>query len=182
MGYFCFKMFEKGLVCRGYKFKEGVNECDHATCVKEGFHAAENPLDCLSYYPSFDANECWLCYADGEIHEKGDDSKLSCTRLEILRRLEKWEFIYEACRYIIEHPWSEYNRYVQEDVGTTSEQGFAIVVGQAPQAKCVRDGDIVALIVKKKHGNAEKLVFLYGEETKKGATYRAFDNETDDEE
>lgn len=182
MGYYCYKMFSPGLICRGYQFKEGVNECDHATCVKEGFHAAENPLDCLRYYPSFDANECWLCYADGEIHEKGDDSKLSCTRLEILRRLEKWEFVFEACRYIIDHPWSEYNRYVQEDVGTTSGQGFAIVVGQDPQCKCLADGDVVALIVKRRHGNAEKMVFLYGEETKKGATYRAWGGDEDEQE
>lgn len=179
MGMFCYKMFAPGLKCRGYQFKVGVNECEHATCVKEGFHAAENPLDCLSYYPNFDTSECWLCYADGEIHEKGDDSKLSCTRLEILRRLEKWEFVYEACRYIIDHPWSDYNRHVQIDVGTTAEQGFAIVVGEAPQAKANANGDIVALIVKSEHGKAEKLIFLYGEETKKGVVYEAWRDKED---
>ena len=98
MGMYVYKMFNKGLICRGYKFKEGLNECDHATCVREGFHAAENPLDCLSYYPDFDNSECWLCYADGDIHEDGTDSKISCTCLEILRRLEKHEFVVEADR------------------------------------------------------------------------------------
>ena len=180
MGYFCYKMFRPGLQCRGYKFKVGVNECDHANCVKNGFHAAENPLDCLSYYPDFDANECWLCYADGEIHENGSDSKLSCTRLEILRRLEKWEFVYEACRYIIDHPLSAYNNHVQTDVGTTAQQGFAIVVGNEPQAEAKSDGDIIALLVKSERGRAEKLIFLYGDETKKGVVYRAWRDQEDE--
>lgn len=98
MGMYCYKMFDKGLKCRGYQFKVGLNECDHATCVKEGFHAAENPLDCLSYYPHWNESECYLCYAE-DYHENGSDSKISCTHLEILRRLEISEFIFEAVRY-----------------------------------------------------------------------------------
>lgn len=178
MGYFCYKMFNKGLSCRGYKFKVGANECEHATCVKEGFHAAENPLDCLSYYPKFDDSECWLCYADGEIHENGSDSKLSCTRLEILRRLDKWEFIYEAVRYILEHPRSALNCHVERDVGSTGGQGFSIVVGEEPTARAFKNGDVIALLVTSRGGiGYEKVVFLHGDEVKKGTVYRAWRDE-----
>lgn len=181
MGMFCYKMFAPGLKCRGYQFKVGVNECEHATCVKEGFHAAENPLDCLSYYPNFDTSECWLCYAEG-IHEDGSDSKISCMHLEILRRLDISEFIFEAVRYILEHPKRELNGNVLHGKGKTNKNGFAIVVGQEPEAKATHDGDVIALLVTSRNGvGYEKVVFLHGDEVRRGITYRAW-RDADDEE
>ena len=171
MGMYVFKMFNPGLVCRGYKFREGVNECDHATCVREGFHAAENPLDCLSYYPDFDSSECWLCYADGDIHEDGTDSKISCTRLEILRRLGKLSFIYEAARYIIEHPQRPLASCVFKNHGRSNSNGFAVVVGYDPKARAEEDGDILCLIKKGKEGEPWSLSIRCGCYVKKGTWY-----------
>lgn len=152
MGMFVYKMFDKGLKCRGYQFKVGVNECEHATCVREGFHAAENPLDCLSYYPNFDESECWLCYADGDIHEDGSDSKISCTRLEILRPLDKFNFVYEAVRYILAHPKRPLNELVCRERGTADSNGFVIVKGRAPVARGNRDGDVLAWLIEDRNG------------------------------
>ena len=180
MGMFVYKMFAPGLVCRGYKFKEGVNECDHATCVKEGFHAAENPLDCLSYYPHFDESECWLCYADGDIHEDGSDSKISCTRLEILKRLTKAEFVYAAVQYILEHPKRPLSHVVsvcekKKTIASVNYNGFAIAVGEEPKARARADGDVIALLVTARRGEGyEKLVFLCGYEVKRNTVYRAW--------
>ena len=177
MGMFVYKMFDKGLRCRGYRFKLGVNECDHATCVREGFHAAENPLDCLSYYPNFDTSECYVCYAEG-IHEDGSDSKISCTHLEILRRLDLFEFIYESVRYILEHPKRPIGSPVSIDRGETNNNGFAIVIGKEPRALSKRDGAVIALIVTARQGNGyEKVVFLHGDEVKRGVEYRAWRDE-----
>lgn len=174
MGMYVYKMFGKGLQCRGYKFKMGVNECDHATCVREGFHAAENPLDCLSYYPDFDKSECYVCYAEG-IHEDGSDSKISCTHLEILRRLDISEFVFESVRYILEHPKRELNNLVNTDHGETNGNGFAIVIGEEPRAVAMRDGAVIALMVTSRNGiGYEKVIFLHGDEVKKGTTYRAW--------
>ena len=173
MGMYVYKIFSKGLVCRGYKFKLGVNECDHATCVKNGFHAAENPLDCLSYY-QWKGNECYLCYAEG-IHEDGSDTKISCTHLEILRRLELSEFVFEAVRYILEHPKRQLNGNVMHNSGETNGHGFAIVVGKEPKAKAKHDGEVIALLVTARRGiGYEKVVFLHGEEVQAGTTYRAW--------
>ncbi len=176
MGIFVYKMFDKGLKCRGYKFKMGLNECEHATCAKEGFHAAENPLDCLSYYSHFDSSECWLCYADGEVHENGSDTKISCTRLEILRQLRKADFVYEAVRYIIEHPARPLHSLVSMGVEptVTNHNGFAISVGKAPSARARCNGDVIALLVLAENGKEyERLVFLHGDEVKAGKVYRA---------
>jgi hypothetical protein len=186
MGLYVYKMFEKGLKCRGYQFKVGANECDHATCVKEGFHAAENPLDCLSYYPNFDGSECWLCFADGEVHENGSDSKISCTRLEILRRLSKPVFVAEAVNYILAHPRRPLSSVVaicdgKHRVQTTNSNGFVIAVGEEPRARAQRDGEVIALLVTSRSGHGyEKLIFLHGEEVKAGVTYRAWRDEEDE--
>lgn len=171
MGMYVFKMFKPGLVCRDYQFKVGVNECEHATCVLEGFHAAENPLDCLSYYPDFDSSECWLCYADGDIHEDGRDSKISCTRLEILRRLGKVSFVYEAGRYIIEHPLRPLAPCVFHNRGTSDVNGFAVVVGKDPKARAERDGDILCLIKNGEEGEPWGLTILCDGSVKKGKWY-----------
>ena len=172
MGMYVYKMFKPGLMCRGYKFKVGINECDHATCVKEGFHAAENPLDCLSYYPDFDSSECWLCYADGDIHEDGTDSKISCTKLEILRRLEKHEFVCEAVTYMIEHPKRALNNLIKYDNAYTDSNGIAIVIGKNPKAIAHEDGGVIALIQANEKNVPEKVLLIYGEQVKKGHTYQ----------
>lgn len=179
MGMFVYKMFSPGLICRGYQFKEGLNTCERATCVKEGFHAAENPLDCLSYYSNFDGSECWLCYADGDVHEDGSDTKISCTRLEILRRMSKVDFVYEAVRYILEHPKRPLSPLVtackKRTVATVNRNGFAIAVGESPQARAAHDGDIIALLVTSRNGiGYEKLVFIYGNEVTRGVVYKAW--------
>ena len=180
MGMYVYKMFNPGLVCRDYQFKEGVNECEHATCARNGFHAAENPLDCLSYYSDFEKSECWLCYADGEVHEDGSDSKISCTRLEILRRLGKVEYLAEALRYMIRHPKRPWSSHVEINHGSVHSNGMVIVRGQEPLARGTRVGDLLAL-AKEAPGTGEVIeVGLYridGEELKPGVYYDIRGNE-----
>ena len=45
-----YKGFNKGFICRGYQFSQGENVTEEANCAKNGFHSAENPLDCITYY------------------------------------------------------------------------------------------------------------------------------------
>ena len=157
MGMFVFKMFQKGLVCRGYQFKVGVNECEHATCVREGFHAAENPLDCLSYYSNFNESECWLCYADGDVHEDGSDSKISCTRLEILRRLGKEEFLAYALQFMAEHPKRPWSDHVAADRSEVHSNDFVVVRGKDPIARGGRIGDYLALAREDENGEVREV-------------------------
>ena len=98
-----YKLFEKDLTCRGYQFKPGLNACEEANCVQNGFHAAENPLDCLAYY-RWEDSVCWLCNAGGDIDEDGRDSKISCTELTLEKELSLKEYMVHAASYIIRHP------------------------------------------------------------------------------
>lgn len=46
-----YKGFNKDMTCRGFQFKEGeAYEEKYAELCESGFHACENPLDCLKYY------------------------------------------------------------------------------------------------------------------------------------
>lgn len=83
-----YKGFEKGLICRGYQFIMGKNVTDQANCQRNGFHCAANPLDCLYHYPNIYTSEYYLVKAEGDLDEDAYDSKISCTELTILRRLD----------------------------------------------------------------------------------------------
>ena len=47
---YAYKGFEPDLSCRGYRFVMGKNVTPEANCASNGFHCAEDPLDCLTYY------------------------------------------------------------------------------------------------------------------------------------
>ncbi|RAQ22132.1 hypothetical protein DPQ25_13670 [Hydrogeniiclostridium mannosilyticum] len=137
-----YKAFRPGLICLGYQFVMGLNVTDKANCRKNGFHSAENPLDCLSYY-SFGGSEFYLVDAGGDIDEDGTDSKISCTELRILKQLSKKEFFLHALAYMVDHPHREWNSHVDAD-RATAHNGFAVVRGFDPLA-CGDHGDYLAL-------------------------------------
>lgn len=142
-----YKGFHPGLICRDYQFVMGLNVTEKANCRANGFHCAANPLDCLSYYSDMEQSEYYLVDAGGDIDEDGSDTKISCTRLTILRKLDRTEFFLHALAYMVDHPNLKWNGCVQQDAGHTSN-GFAVVRGVQPMA-CGKLGDILALAKEK---------------------------------
>lgn len=138
-----YKGFRRGLVCLGYQFTMGLNVTDQANCHANGFHCAANPLDCLSYYPDMDHSEYCLVDAGGDIDEDGEDSKIACTHLNILKKLTRKEFFLHVLAYMVDHPELEWNGRVRREVGEASS-GFVVVRGFDPVA-CGKKGDILAL-------------------------------------
>ena len=129
-----YKGFDKNLKCRGYQFEEGkVHTEPEANCVKNGFHCAEDPLDCLSYYPDWDNSVYYIVEASGDIHEDGSDSKISCTEMRLLRKLTIEEFVAVSLRYIVQHPSRNWNSRVKKDEGKANDK-FVIVRGKNPIA------------------------------------------------
>ena len=46
-----YKGFKEDMTCRGFQYEEGKTyHADKAELCESGFHACENPLDCLKYY------------------------------------------------------------------------------------------------------------------------------------
>lgn len=129
-----YKMFRPGLICKGYQFRaDALNVTDKANCRQNGFHCAENPLDCLSYYPDFAGSECWEVEAGGDIDEDDLDSKISCTEMRLIRPLTLRDFLEAALLYMAGHPFREWNGNVQKDRGK-AVAGFAVVRGPEPEA------------------------------------------------
>ena len=137
-----YKGFCRGLVCLGYQFVMGLNVTEQANCGANGFHCAENPLDCLSYYSDMAGSEYCLVKAGGDVDEDDFDSKISCTELTIVKKLEREEFFLHALAYMADHPGRKWNRHVQKGQGS-AQDGFAVVRGADPVA-CGGKGDILA--------------------------------------
>lgn len=137
-----YKGFDPGLECRGYRFVMGLNITDEANCVQNGFHCAENPLDCLSYYSDMERSEYYLVNAGGDVDEDAIDSKISCTELTILRRLNKLEFFLHALAYMVDHPKRKWNSNVCKEIGQAKD-GYVVVRGIDPKASGSQ-GDVLA--------------------------------------
>ena len=137
-----YKGFAPGLVCRAYQFSLGLNTTEKANCRENGFHCAENPLDCLTYYSDMDQSEYYLVNAGGDMDEDDCDSKISCTELTIIKKLSKEEFFLHALAYMANHPKREWNRRVKRDQAESND-GYAVVRGIDPVAKGGM-GDILA--------------------------------------
>lgn len=129
-----YKGFRPGLICRGYQFKMGLNVTDKANCARNGFHCAEDPLDCLRYYPNMEQSEYCLVNASGDVDEDANDSKISCTELTILKKLDLSEFCLHALAYMADHPHRQCNERVIREFGIAWD-GFVVVRGTAPKAK-----------------------------------------------
>lgn len=163
-----YKAFNKNLTCtRGkgtFQYEEGKwFEEPEANCRKNGFHCAENPLDCLTYYGNMEESVYYLVLADGDINEDGNDSKISCTRIKLVKRLDKERFVMHAMQYLYQHPERESGR-VEADRGT-AERDFVIVRGKNPAARG-KTGTILGLL-KEAEGSRqieEMAVYMAGEQ------------------
>lgn len=127
--------------------KMGLNVTKEANCAKNGWHCAENPLDCLSYFSWDGKNEFYLCVADGDIHESGNASVISCTELTVLKRLDLTEFVAEAVKFIIRHPKRPLNSRISEIGDFKKTDFFGIVCGSNPSASG-EDGVVLAFVKK----------------------------------
>ena len=139
-----YKAFHKDLVCRGYRFHYGVNITDQANCVKNGFHCARNPIDCFRYYPNASITEFCLVDAGGDIDEDAIDSKISCTELNIIKRLTPGSFLLHCLLWLSKHAEDRTHPLVNRNNGEALN-GYAIIVGRSPVAKG-KNGDFLALL------------------------------------
>lgn len=155
-----YKAFDRDLSCTAYgnRYQYNIgewNEETEADCVKRGFHCAENPLDCLTYYPNFNNARYFIVEAAGDIDEDDTDSKIACTKLKLLKELNLEEFVLEAVRYIVMHPGRRDDR-INEDKCIYGKNGrisngFAIVYGKNPTFKGPI-GTVIGMVQQEKDG------------------------------
>ena len=135
-----FKALKKDLTCtmgKGvFQYQEGVwIEEDEANVSENGLHACLNVLDCFGYYSFSPENVVYLAIADGDISEDGYGTRISCTRLKLIRSLTTEEIVLHAMNYINLHPELDNSiRYVKEERGE-ADNAFIIVRGKNPAAQ-----------------------------------------------
>ena len=77
-----YKGFNKDMTCRGFRYEVGKEyETDRARLCENGFHACENPLNVLCYYPLRDGNRYCEVEQDGEVEQ--DSNKTASTKIKI---------------------------------------------------------------------------------------------------
>ena len=155
-----YKGFKKDLTCLGYKFNEdGINKTDQANCRKNGFHCAENPMDCLDYYSDWKNSVYYEVDAAGDIDEDEIDSKISCTEMQLVKRLTIEQLLFEGLIYMVEHPERNWNGHVKKECGK-AYNGFVVVRGKNPIASG-NLGDILVLLKEEENCSAiEEVAFL----------------------
>ena len=101
-----YKGFNRDMTCRGFQFEEGKTyefQGDVKLC-ESGFHACEDPMDCLRYY-----DPCESVYHEVEIddvsNERQDDTKIVGKKIRIGERMTiksivkaSIEYVFAVCR------------------------------------------------------------------------------------
>ena len=137
-----YKGFNKGLICRGYQFSKGENITEEANCAKNGFHSAENPLDCITYYGNIKDSIYCIVEVTGDMDEDDRDSKIASTELRIIKQLTLEELFLHALAFMVDHPKRTWSNHVSKDQAT-ARYGYAVVRGSDPVARG-KLGDILA--------------------------------------
>lgn len=122
-----------------------------AKCAHNGFHCAENPLCALGYYNSMDSR-FFIVEAGGDINQDGYGTRISCTKLTLLKEISRIQLAVLACQYIQQYPdREEKETHLERDSGSVNTKGdFVIVRGKNPEGKGVK-GSYIFLMKEKKN-------------------------------
>ncbi len=155
-----YKGFHKDLTCIGYQFnKYGVNRTKQANCRKNGFHCAENPLDCLFHYRDWKNSVYYMVEAGGDIDEDEFDSKISCTELKLIKKLSLLELLSEGIAYMVRYPNRPLSQIVFKESGEAPEEGYAVIRGANPKGKG-KSGAILVLLKEEEQKITEVAVLI----------------------
>jgi hypothetical protein len=127
-----YKGFDKNMQCRGFQFEEGM-EYKHdgpVVACESGFHACENPLDVLFYYPPTNGNRYAETEQSGKLSHHEQDSKLASERIKIKAEINLTSIISAAVNFVCEKTKS-----IQEsNAATTGNRANAATTGNRANA------------------------------------------------
>lgn len=79
-----YKGTNMNMKCRGFQYELGKEyETDEAECCESGFHACENALDVLRYYPPDGKNRYFAVSQSGKTSRADDDTKIASTHIAV---------------------------------------------------------------------------------------------------
>ena len=115
-----YKGFNKDMTCRGFQYKEGETYItNRAKVCDTGFHACENPIDCLGYYGP-NGSVYHEVELDGKIDRQHDgDTKVAATKIKIGAKLS----IPALCKATFEYVRSKCTNEHNAEAGKAATAG-----------------------------------------------------------
>ena len=134
-----YKGFNKDMTCRDLQYTEGGEfETGKAKLCESGFHACENPLDCLNYYSPNDGCVYHEVEVSGDIEKANDDSKVAATRIKIGARLSIAGIVKGAIDFIFSKAKPASGNYA--NAATSGDGANAATSGDYANAATSGDG------------------------------------------
>jgi hypothetical protein len=95
-----YKALDKNFQCRGYQYAVGqtYTHTGKVEACRSGFHACENPLDVLDYYPLDLDTRFAIVKASGQIERDGN--KVASATIAIEAELKFPEFVVSAVKWV----------------------------------------------------------------------------------
>ena len=104
-----YKGFNKDLTCRGFQYEEGKSyEEEKAELCNKGFHACENPIDCLNHY-SPNKSVYHEVELDDVSDERDSDTKVVAKKIKIGAELSIPMLCKATFEYVKSHCTNEHN-------------------------------------------------------------------------
>lgn len=128
------KGFDKNLACRGHQFVIGETHTikgEPRICA-HGFHACEQPLDVLIYYPVATSRFAEVIL-HGNVVRHDDDSKAAVATIEIVREVS-YADLWRAHRAMIQE--------ILKESSATGDRGHASATGYRGHASATGDRGI----------------------------------------
>lgn len=154
MGIKAYKGFNADMTCRGFQFKEGETYTEEkAELCNSGFHACEDPIDCLGYYSPADNAVFHEVELDEVSAERENDTKICGKKIKIGAAVEIGEMINASVRFSLGKTKNSTNTS-SGDFSTAASSGDrskAASLGDYSKASAIGKNTIAAAIGRNTH-------------------------------
>jgi hypothetical protein len=119
-----YKGFNSGWTCRGFQYKVGetYKQEGKAIACQSGFHACENPLDVLSYYPP--TGKFAEVQMIGDVsREANSDTKVASSEIHIKVEITLHDFVAKAVKWLTDNAKNK-GQHVTGDRSAASATGY----------------------------------------------------------
>lgn len=133
-----FKGFNENMTCKGFKYEEGKEyQSDNVKMRARGFHACQNPIECLYYYPP-NTSVYHEVTQDGEIDNINSDLDTIqvSSKIKIGKRLSIHDLLNAGIEYI-KNMVSKHNEHFAYKKDHTDG---SIVVNKCPRSASINTG------------------------------------------
>lgn len=139
-----YKGFDKDLKCRDFQYEIGKEyEEKEAIACEKGFHACENPLDVLHYYPPCNGSRYCEVEQSGEFSKRSGDSKVASTKIKIGNEIGLKGIIQAGISFVLDKiEWNDGTAINTDDQSVaTNIKDWSIAINTSHHSTATNIGD-----------------------------------------